>query len=273
MNKWISVCLMLIALLSLVSCAEQEPSLPDRAVPVYYPSGDITYIVPGEYPEAYTGDPEVFKFGYNVYVSKTNNGDKLILSGNRIEGLESTSGTTAATYFRSGDWRGLEEGVFLGAEKVIDEECVGMVASMSGDTLLILTNTKDNSYVYSAQLVNEEWKLDAAGRLELGSQTKLIYYNWPLYPYMTHDPAETMYLVTENDLIILSVGDHLDGITDFASMSKTVAETPEYWEHLRPTGAVAWNDKLYFGDMFGVVEYDASAQAFTYYPVDLRAKK
>jgi hypothetical protein len=32
------------------------------------------------------------------------------------------------------------------------------------------------------------------------------------------------------------------------------------------------NEKLYVGDMFGVLEYDQTTKGFVYYPVDIRSR-
>ena len=83
-----------------------------------------------------------------------------------------------------------------------------------------------------------------------------------------------MYVVTENNLIALSVGDYLDDkCGDFSTITKTVVETPEYWYYLRPTSAVELNEKLYIGDMFGVVEFDKISKTITYYPIDIESRK
>ena len=67
--------------------------------------------------------------------------DKLVLSANRNEGLGRTSLTSSGTYYKSGDWFGYAGGVYPSSEKVIDEECVGMVASW-GDGSAVLMNGK-----------------------------------------------------------------------------------------------------------------------------------
>ena len=150
-----------------------------------------------------------------------------------------------------------------------------MVASWFDDSaLLIVTNTDDNSYVYSAAFVDGQWELNKDKKIELGSKTKFVFYDWQLYPSMTCPPPNTMYIITENNLVELSVGDYLDGKRgDFHSVTKTVTETPEYWHYLKITSAVELNGKLYFGDRFGVVEFSADTQAFTYYPADLRSMR
>ena len=249
--------------------------MPENALSVYCPSDEITYIVPGEYPANYAEDGEAFKWGYNVFVSKMNADDKLVLSANRNEGLGRTSLTSSGTYYKSGDWFGYAGGVYLGSEKVIDEECVGMVASWGdGSAVLIITNTDDNSYIYSAVLVGGQWQLNKNEKLELGSETNFIFYDWAYYPIMTCSPTDTMYVVTEDNLITLSVGDYLDDkCGDFSTITKTVIETPEYWHYLRPTSAVELNEKLYIGDMFGVVEFDINSKKVIYYPINLKSMR
>ena len=268
-------CLLIIAIMvCFVSCAHDGGELPENALPVYCPSDEVTYIVPGEYPASYAEDGESYKWGYNVFVSKMNGDDKLVLSANRNEGLERTSQTYCGTYYKSGDWFGYADGVYLGSEKVIDEECVGMVASWTdGSAVLIITNTADNSYVYSAMLTDGQWQLNKDERIELGSETSFIYYDWAYYPIMTNSPTETMYVVTDNSLIKLSVGDYLDTkCGDLTTVTKTVIETPDYWHCLRPTSAVELDGKLYIGDMFGVVKYDITTNEVAYYPIDLRSR-
>ena len=271
-RKIISVILLIVLIMCCIACTNNENQIPENALAVSYPSDSITYIVPGDFPVFIAEDGEAFKWGYNVYVSGEN---RLILSANRNEGLERTSRTKSGTYYQSGDWFGYIGGVYLGSEKVIDEECVGMVASwMDGDAVLIITNTTDNSYVYSAVLIDGQWKLNKEEKLELGSKTKFIFYDWPYYPIMTYSPSETMYIVTEDNLLALSVGDYLDDkCGDFSTITKTVIETPEYWHYLRPTSAVELNEKLYIGDMFGVIEFDLSTKQFIYYPIDIRSRK
>ena len=275
-RRIISIVLLIVVIMCCcASCAQNEDEMPDNALSVYYPSDEITYVVPGEYPANYAEDGEAFKWGYNVFVSKMNADDKLVLSANRNEGLERTSLTSSGIYYKSGDWFGYAGGVYLGLEKVIDEECVGMVASwMDGDAVLIITNADNNSYIYSAVLVDGEWRLNKEERIELGSETEFIYYDWAYYPIMTCSPTDTMYVVTEDSLIALSVGDYLDEkCGDFSTIIKTVIETPEYWHYLRPTSAVELNEKLYIGDMFGVIEYDPSTKQIIYYPIDIRSRK
>ena len=275
-RRIISIVLLIVVIMCCcASCAQNEDEMPDNALSVYYPSDEITYVVPGEYPANYAEDGEAFKWGYNVFVSKMNADDKLVLSANRNEGLERTSLTSSGIYYKSGDWFGYAGGVYLGSEKVIDEECVGMVASwMDGDAVLIITNADNNSYIYSAVLVDGEWRLNKEERIELGSETEFIYYDWAYYPIMTCSPTDTMYVVTEDSLIALSVGDYLDEkCGDFSTIIKTVIETPEYWHYLRPTSAVELNEKLYIGDMFGVIEYDPSTKQIIYYPIDIRSRK
>ena len=249
--------------------------MPENALSVYCPSDEVTYIVPGEYPTNCAEDGEAFKWGYNVFVSKMNADDKLVLSANRNEGLGRTSLTSSGNYYKSSDWFGYAGGVYLGADKVIDEECVGMVASwMDGNAVLIITNTDKNSYVYSAVLVNGEWQLNKEERIELGSETNFIFYDWAYYPIMTCSPTDTMYVVTEDNLIALSVGDYLDEkCGDFLTITKTVVETPEYWHYLRPTSAVELNEKLYIGDMFGVIEFDINTKEVIYYPINLKSMR
>mgnify|MGYP003309332027 CR=1 FL=1 len=272
-RKSLMVLLFMIIAICGMSCSSNNTEIPDHALEVYAQSKQITYICPGDYPMNKADDSEAFKWGCNVYVSKMDTDDKLTLSGNRNEGLDRTTQTYSGTYYQSGDWFGYRDGVFLGTEKILSEECVGMVASWGdGSAILIITNTEDNSYVYSARLVDEQWVLDQQNRLELGSETKFIYYYWPLYPINTHAPSETMYIITESDLVTLSVGDYLDYVGDFATVTKTVIETPEYWPYLRPTSAVMMNKKLYVGDMFGVLEYDQTTKGFVYYPVDIRSR-
>ena len=83
-----------------------------------------------------------------------------------------------------------------------------------------------------------------------------------------------MYVVTEDNLIALSVGDYLDEkCGDFSTITKTVIETPEYWHYLRPSSAVKLNDKLYIGDMFGVVEFDINTKEVIYYPINLKSMR
>lgn len=275
-RKIISVVLLIVLIMCCcASYTSNEEEMPENALSVYCPSDEITYVVPGEYPANYAEDGEAFKWGYNVFVSKMNADDKLVLSANRNEGLGRTSLTSCGTYYKSGDWFGYADGVYLGSEKVIDEECVGIVASWGdGSALLIITNTAENSYIYSAVLVDGQCQLNKEKRLELGAITKFIYYDWPYYSIMTYSPAETMYVVTENNLITLSVGDYLDvKCGDFSTITKTVIETPEYWHYVRPTSAVELNDKLYIGDMFGVIEFDQNTNRFVYYPIDIRSRK
>ena len=264
----------LLFVLSLVSCSAEAKEIPAGALAVNAPSEEVHYLMPGDYPDSYAEDGESFKWGYNVFVSKLNNSDTLLLSGNRNEGLGRTALTDSGTYYKSGDWFGCAEGVFLNFEKVIDEECVGMVASMNqGNEILIITNTKDNSYVYSAKRAEEQWVVDEHP-MELGAPTKFIYYDWPLYPIMSHAPSDVMYVITERDLILLSVGEYLDApLGESPAVTKTVVKTPAYWHYLRPTSAVMLNDRLYIGDMFGVLAFDESTKDFTYYPADIRAKK
>jgi len=274
-RRIITVVLLIVVLCGCVSCAGNEDQIPENALPVYCPAENITYITPGDYPIYNADDAEALKWGYNVYVSKMNGDDKLVLSGNRIEGLEHTSKTSSGTYFKSGDWFGYKGGVYLGSEKVIDEECVGMVASwMRGDAILIITNTDDNSYIYGAILVDGQWQFDKGNKLELGSTTNFIYYDWSYYPIMTCPPTETMYVVTEDNLIEVSVGNYLDTkCGDFSTVTKDIVETPEYWNYLRPTSAVELNEKLYIGDMFGVVEFNLKTKGIVYYPVDIRSRR
>ena len=275
-RKTISVVFLIVLIMSCcASCTQNEDEMPENTLSVYCPSDEITYVVPGEYPANYAEDAEALKWGYNVFVSKMNADDKLVLSANRNEGLGRTSLTSSGTYYKSGDWFGYAGGVYLGSEKVIDEECVGMVASWGdGSAVLIITNTDDNSYVYSAVLVEGQWQLNKDEKLELASETKFIYYDWAYYPIMTCSPTDTMYVVTEYNLIALSVGDYLDDKSgDFSTITKTVIETPEYWHYLRPTSAVELNDKLYIGDMFGVVEYDINTKEVKYYPIDLKSMR
>lgn len=272
-RKILTVVLFIIVAICGVSCSRSNTVIPEYALEVHAPSKQITYICPGDYPIDKADDSEAFKWGCNVYVSKTNADDTLVISGNRNEGLGETSQTNSGTYFQCGEWFGFKDGVFLGSDKVLSEECVGMVASWGdGSAILIITNTANNSYVYSARLVDEQWVLDQQNRLELGSETKFIYYYWPLYPTNTHAPSKTMYIITESDLVTLSVGDYLDYVGDFATVTKTVIETPEYWPYLRPTSAVMMNEKLYVGDMFGVLKYDQTTKEFAYYPVDIRSR-
>ena len=119
-----------------------------------------------------------------------------------------------------------------------------------------------------------QWQLNKDEKLELGSETNFIFYDWAYYPIMTCSPADTMYVVTEYNLIAISVSDYLDDKSgDFSTITKTVIETPEYWHYLRPTSAVELNEKLYIGDMFGVMEFDLSTKQFIYYPIDIRSRK
>lgn len=275
-RKIISLILLIVlTMCCCASCTQNEDEMSENAILVHCPSDEITYIVPGEYPANYAEDGEAFKWGYNVFVSKMNADDKLVLSANRNEGLGRTSLTSSGTYYKSDDWFGYAGGVYLGSEKVIDEECVGIVASwMSGDALLIITNADNNSYIYSAVLVDGEWQLNKDEKIELGSEIHFIYYDWAYYPIMTCSPTDTMYFVTEESLIALSVGDYLDEkCGDFSTVTATAIETPEYWHYLHPTSAVELNDKLYIGDMFGVVEFNKSSQTFTYYPINLTSKR
>ena len=275
-RRIISVVLLIVLIMCCcASCTQNEDEMPENALSVYCPSDEITYIVPGEYPANYAEDGEAFKWGYNVFVSKMNADDKLVLSANRNEGLGRTSLTSSGTYYKSGDWFGYAGGVYLGSEKVIDEECVGMVASWGdGSAVLIITNTDDNSYIYSAVLVGGQWQLNKNEKLELGSETNFIFYDWAYYPIMTCSPTDTMYVVTEDNLITLSVGDYLDDkCGDFSTITKTVIETPEYWHYLRPTSAVELNEKLYIGDMFGVVEFDINSKKVIYYPINLKSMR
>ena len=266
--------LTMTAFLVLCSCTNTN-KIPENALAVNSPLDDITYLLPGEYPEYNAEDAEAFKWGYNVFVSKMNADDKLVLSANRNEGLGRTSLTSSGTYYKSGDWFGYAGGVYLGSEKVIDEEYVGMVASWSdGSAVLIITNTDDNSYIYSAVLVDGQWQLNKDEKLELGSETSFIFYDWDYYPIMTYSPADIMYIITEDNLIELSVGNYLNNkCEDFSTVTSTVIETSEYWHYLRPTSAVKLNQKLYIGDMFGVVEFDMHTQSFIYYPVDIKASR
>ena len=252
-RKIISLILLIVlTMCCCASCTQNEDEMPENALSVYCPSDEITYIVPGEYPVNYAEDTEAFKWGYNVFVSKMNADEKLVLSANRNEGLERTSLTSSGTYYKSGDWFGYAGGVYLGSEKVIDEECVGMVASW----------------------MDGEWRLNKEERIELGSETGFIYYDWAYYPIMTCSPTDTMYVVTEDNLIALSVGDYLDEkCGDFSTITKTVIETPEYWHYLHPTSAVELNDKLYIGDMFGVVEFDINTKEVIYYPINLKSMR
>ena len=273
-RKRLTVVLFIIVAICGVSCSHSNTEIPEHALEVYAPSKQITYICPGDYPINKVEDSEAFKWGCNVYVSKTNAEDTLVISGNRNEGLGETSQTNSGTYFQCGEWFGFKDGVFLGSDKVLSEECVGMVASWGdGSAILIITNTEDNSYVYSARRTGDQWEFYPDDRLELGARTKFIYYDWKLHPLMTHSPSETMYLVTESNMITLSVGQYLDTASDFSTVSKTVIEIPEYWQYLRPTSAVELNNMLYIGDMFGVVEFDPHTQAFTYYPADIQSRK
>lgn len=261
--KWAIAILLALTAACCVSCngeAEQEELV------VRDLSGEVTEFVAGEYPWALAEDGESFRWGYNVYVSKTNAERELVISGNRYEGLTDTPQTEHGEYYRSGDWFGYDGGVFLGGEKMLDEACVGMVASeFDGNAVLIFTNTADNAYVYSAKKSDGQWSLDREGRMELGSRVQLIYYSWPS---STHAPAKTMYLVTDSQLVQLSVGTYLGSReSDFGTVVKSVVETPDYWRMLDPTSAVELHGKLYIGDMFGVVEYDPAAGTFLYYPV------
>lgn len=273
--KKLTAILLIASTVCFASCSRNNNAIPENALSVHYPTEEITYILPGEYPEEYAEDAETMKWGYNVYVSHINGSEKLILSGNRNEGLGQTSNTESGIYYRSGEWFGYEGGVYLGSEKVISEECVGMAASWGdGDELLIITNTENNSYVYGAKLTDEKWELDRESRIELGARTKFIYYDWAYYPIMTVSPAETMYVVTENGLVLLSVGEYLDGACrDFSTVKKTAVKTPEYWNYLHPTSAVELGGKLYIGDKLGIVEFDIGTSAFTYYPVDIKSRK
>ena len=274
-RRLITVFILIVVICSCVACSNNDEQIPENAILVYCPSDNISYITPGDYPIFNAEDGEVFKWGYNVFVSKMNADDKLVLSANRNEGLGRTSLTSSGTYYKSGDWFGYAGGVYLGSEKVIDEECVGMVASWGdGSAVLIITNTDDNSYIYSAVLVDGQWQLNKDKKLELGSETNFIFYDWAYYPIMTCSPTDTMYVVTEDNLITLSVGDYLDDkCGDFSTITKTVIETPEYWHYLRPTSAVELNEKLYIGDMFGVVEYDINTKEVKYYPIDLKSMR
>ena len=275
MKRTILLIVILALTISLISCSVKANEIPSNALVVNCPLDEITYLLPGDYPAHKAEDAEALKWGYNVFVSKLNHShdDILVLSGNRNEGLERTSLTYSGTYFKSGEWFGCEEGVFLGSEKIIPEECIGMVASWgNGYAILIITNTEDNSFVYSARFVDEEWVLNKEDKIELGAQTKFIYYHWPVYPSMTHSPSETMYLITESELVTLAVGEYLDFAESFSTVTKVAIKTPEYWQYLSPTSATNLNGKLYIGDMFGVVEYDKNTKVFTYYPIDIRAK-
>lgn len=274
-KRIVVILLIIVIMVCFVSCAYGSVELPENALPVYCPSDEITYILPSDYPTNYAEDGETFKWGYNVFVSKMNADDKLVLSANRNEGLGRTSLTNSGTYYKSGDWFGYAGGVYLGSEKVIDEECVGMVASWGdGSAVLIITNTDDNSYIYSAVLVDGQWQFNENEKLELGSATSFIYYDWAYYPIMTCSPAETMYIVTDDNLITLSVGDYLDTkCGDFTTITKTVIEVPAYWHYLRPTSAVELNEKLYIGDMFGIVEFDINSKELTYYPINLKSMR
>jgi len=274
-RRLITVFILIVVICSCVACSNNDEQIPENAILVYCPSDNISYITPGDYPIFNAEDGEVFKWGYNVVVSKMNGNDKLTLSANRNEGLGRTSLTQCGCYYQTDELFGYEDGVYIGTEKVISEECVGLVASwMDGSAVLIFTNAGDNSYVYSARKMDETWVLDAEGKISLGSNINFIFYDWSYYPVMTSSPPKTMYLVTEEELIALSVGDYLDDkCGDFQTVTATAIETPEYWHYLRPTSAVAINDMLYIGDMFGVVEANIKTHEITYYPVDLRSQK
>lgn len=266
-----------LTLMPSVACTRSDDAgsgaIPENALSVYAPMGEgMTYILPGAYPADTAEDAEALKQGYNVFVSRSNT-DGLVLSPNRNEGLGATAHTDRGTYYRSGDWFGYDGGVYLGGEKVIEEACVGMIAAQNeGSAVLIFTNTEQGSYVYGAVLEEGEWILRRDDRIELGSKIRLIYYDWPCQLVLTHAPAETMYIVTEDELIALAVGAYLEsGPSDLGSIAKTVAKTPDYWRHLSPTSAVEWNGKLYIGDRFGVVEYEKSTQRFAYYPISIRS--
>ena len=267
--------MLLVALMSVctVSCASEKAQIPQGAIEVICPSNNVTYVEQGEYPMHLFGDAETLKWGYNVYVSRLNAAEKLVLSTNRNEGLGRTSMTESGRYFKCGEWVGYCDGVFLGSEKLLSEECVGMVASAhDADSILIITNTEDNSYVYGAKLSDGVWTLDKEGRIELGSVSKFIYYYWPVYPSKTHSPSEKMYIITENTLTVLSVGDYLDEVnSDFSNVEKNELDVPEYWSCLSPTSAVEIDGKIYFGDRFGVVMLNGSE--FSYYPVTLAAMR
>ena len=245
-------------------------ALPEDAPAVFY--YDVhgekhTLQAEGDYPTAWTDEPEIYKFRLQAYVRVSEGG--IAVNGEVYSQYEGGLADYAShhTSYHCGDWMGDESGVYLRGEAVIPETCVGLLASYSRDRILIFTTREDTTLVYGAISDGEAWSLNPEPLVSVSGKSLILYLRWHS---VNADCPDYIYLLTDQTVARVAVGDFI--IYDkygYESVTAVEYVAPDYWEHIHPSSVAMLDDYFYIGDRLGVVALRVSTGDFFYYPVNI----
>ena len=264
--------LLMLTLTLLTSCAEK---IPDGAVKVYSNYPNLSYLTPGDFDYSKSEDGTWARYGYNTYVTEVNGTLAVMpshLHGNsrisHVEKLEAfaLSGESETV----GNILGNSDGVFLGGELVIEEECVGIFPSYLNERALVFTVADGSTkiHLFEREDTQSSWALTDHS-LAFDGETELFYGYWPSQFY---DAPNTLYVVTDKNLTVLeSDGDLTAYSGGELSLTVKTVDVPEWWSYLKPTSMIRTEDgTIFVGEREGVVgiRYSTDACEITYYPIN-----